>query len=185
MCKFAITRKSEAFVAKIVITRLTKFFMVIFAHAERLPTVATLPWVKFYQIQEYYFLHTTSPHIHWLSYTSRFLVQRIAKRFARRSKAVWPWPGLMVMPPCILWPVPCSIRYHWHLKVNLPTHWGRLRPSQRPVKNVSLDLLIAAAAFKVIAKEICMITNHCGRWMRRHGGQPCWHCWQCWIMGAV
>ena len=131
------------------------------------------------------FLNTTCPNIHWLFYTSRFLVQRIAKRFARRSKAVSPWPGLMLMPPCIHWPVPCSIRYHWHLKVNLPTHWGRLRPSQRPVKNVSLDLLIAAAAFKVIAKEICMIANHCGRWMRRHGGQPCWHCWQCWIMGAV
>ena len=60
------------------------------------------------------FLNTTCPNIHWLFYTSRFLVQRIAKRFARRSKAVSPWPGLMLMPPCIHWPVPCSIRYHWH-----------------------------------------------------------------------
>ena len=42
MCKFAITRKNNAFVAKIVNTRLTKIFMAIFAPNERLPTSATL-----------------------------------------------------------------------------------------------------------------------------------------------
>ena len=43
MCKFAITRKNNAFVAKIVNIRLTKMCMAIFALAERLPTSATLP----------------------------------------------------------------------------------------------------------------------------------------------
>ena len=42
MCKFAITRKINAFVAKIVSTRLTKAFVVIFALNKRLPTSATL-----------------------------------------------------------------------------------------------------------------------------------------------
>ena len=42
MCKFAIERKNNAFAAKIVNTRLTKVFMVIFALAEMLPTSATL-----------------------------------------------------------------------------------------------------------------------------------------------
>ena len=44
-CKFAITRKNDAFVAKIVNTRLTKIFMAIFALAEMLPTSATLTLV--------------------------------------------------------------------------------------------------------------------------------------------
>ena len=44
MCKFAITRKNDAFVAKIVNTCLTKIFMTIFAHHERLPSCATLPY---------------------------------------------------------------------------------------------------------------------------------------------
>ena len=42
ICKFAITRKNDAFVAKIVNTCLTKSFMASFALAERLPTSATL-----------------------------------------------------------------------------------------------------------------------------------------------
>ena len=42
MCKFAFTRKNNAFVAKVVNTRLTKVFMVIFALAKMLPTSATL-----------------------------------------------------------------------------------------------------------------------------------------------
>ena len=42
ICKFAITRKYYAFVAKIVNMRLTEVFKVIFALAERLPTSATL-----------------------------------------------------------------------------------------------------------------------------------------------
>ena len=42
MCKFAITRKNNAFVANIVNRRLTKVFMVIFALAEMLPTSAIL-----------------------------------------------------------------------------------------------------------------------------------------------
>ena len=42
MCKFAIMRKNDAFVAIIVNTRLTKIFMAIFALDERLPTSATL-----------------------------------------------------------------------------------------------------------------------------------------------
>ena len=42
ICKFAITRKNDAFVAKIVNTRLTKGFMAIFAPAESLPSPATL-----------------------------------------------------------------------------------------------------------------------------------------------
>ena len=37
-----ITRKNDAFVAKIVNTRLTKGFMAIFAPAESLPSPATL-----------------------------------------------------------------------------------------------------------------------------------------------
>ena len=40
--KFAIMRKNDAFVAKIVNTRLTKIFMAIFAPDERLPSSATL-----------------------------------------------------------------------------------------------------------------------------------------------
>ena len=42
ICKFAITRKNDAFVAKIVNTRLTKIFMANFAFDERLPTSAIL-----------------------------------------------------------------------------------------------------------------------------------------------
>ena len=42
ICKFAITRKNHAFVAKIVNTLLTKHFWAVFALAERLPTSATL-----------------------------------------------------------------------------------------------------------------------------------------------
>ena len=42
MRKFEITRKNDAFVAKIVITRLTKGFMAMFAPAESLPSPATL-----------------------------------------------------------------------------------------------------------------------------------------------
>jgi len=42
ICKFAITREDDAFVAKIENTLLTKIFMPIFALAERLPTSATL-----------------------------------------------------------------------------------------------------------------------------------------------
>ena len=42
ICKVVITRKNNAFVAKIVTTRLTKIFMAIFAPNERLPTSATL-----------------------------------------------------------------------------------------------------------------------------------------------
>ena len=42
MCKFAITRKNNVFVAKIVNTRLAKVFMVIFALAEMPPTSSTL-----------------------------------------------------------------------------------------------------------------------------------------------
>ena len=42
MCKFAITPKNDAFVAKIANTRLTKYFMPIFALAKRLPTSVTL-----------------------------------------------------------------------------------------------------------------------------------------------
>ena len=41
-CKFAITRKNDAFVAKIVNTCLTKIFMAIFVPDERLPSSATL-----------------------------------------------------------------------------------------------------------------------------------------------
>ena len=40
---FAITRKKNAFVAKIVNTHLTNIFIAFFALAERLPTSATLP----------------------------------------------------------------------------------------------------------------------------------------------
>ena len=40
--QFAITRQNDAFVAKIVNTRLTNIFMAIFAPGERLPTSATL-----------------------------------------------------------------------------------------------------------------------------------------------
>ena len=40
MCKFAITRKNDAFVAKKKVS--TKVFMAIFALAERLPISATL-----------------------------------------------------------------------------------------------------------------------------------------------
>ena len=40
--KIEITRKNDAFVAKIVNTRLTKGFMAIFAPAESLPSPATL-----------------------------------------------------------------------------------------------------------------------------------------------
>ena len=42
MCNFAITRKNDAFVAKIASMRLTKTCVAIFAVAERLPTTATL-----------------------------------------------------------------------------------------------------------------------------------------------
>ena len=42
ICKFAITRKNNAFVVKIVNTRLTQICMPIFALAKRLPTSATL-----------------------------------------------------------------------------------------------------------------------------------------------
>ena len=41
-CKFAITRKNDAFDAKIVNTRLTKILIAIFAPNERLPSFATL-----------------------------------------------------------------------------------------------------------------------------------------------
>ena len=41
-CKFAITRKNDAFDANIVNTRLTKIFIAIFAPDERLPSSATL-----------------------------------------------------------------------------------------------------------------------------------------------
>ena len=39
--KFAITRKNDAFVAKIATTRRTKFFMAILVLNERLPTSST------------------------------------------------------------------------------------------------------------------------------------------------
>ena len=39
-------RKNDAFVAKIVITRLMKGFMAMFAPAESLPSPATLQWEK-------------------------------------------------------------------------------------------------------------------------------------------
>ena len=42
ICKFVISRKNDAIVTKIVNTRLTKFFMAIFAPDERLPSPATL-----------------------------------------------------------------------------------------------------------------------------------------------
>ena len=42
ICKFAITRKNDAFFGKIANTRLTKTFVAILALAERLPTSATL-----------------------------------------------------------------------------------------------------------------------------------------------
>ena len=42
MCKFAITRKNDTFVAKIANTRPKKIFVAIFALAERLPNSATL-----------------------------------------------------------------------------------------------------------------------------------------------
>ena len=41
-CKFAITRKNDAFDAKIVNTRWTKILVAIFAPDERLPSSATL-----------------------------------------------------------------------------------------------------------------------------------------------
>ena len=47
ICKFVITRKNDAFVAKIANTRLTKTFAGIFANAERLPTSATLEEIDF------------------------------------------------------------------------------------------------------------------------------------------
>ena len=37
ICKFAIMRKNDAFVAQFVNTRLTKIFIAIFAPVERLP----------------------------------------------------------------------------------------------------------------------------------------------------
>ena len=40
-------RKNDAFVAKIVITRLTKGFMAMFAPAESLPSPATLVQTRF------------------------------------------------------------------------------------------------------------------------------------------
>ena len=40
--KFEIMRKNDAFVAEIVITRLTNGFMAMFAPAESLPSPATL-----------------------------------------------------------------------------------------------------------------------------------------------
>ena len=40
--KFAITSKNDAFVAKIVKTRLTKIFKAVFAPNKRLPSSATL-----------------------------------------------------------------------------------------------------------------------------------------------
>merc|ERR1711963_1367218 len=46
--KFEITRKNDAFVAKIVNTRLTKGFMAIFAPAESLPSPATLVMYVFF-----------------------------------------------------------------------------------------------------------------------------------------
>ena len=42
ICEFAISRKNDAFVAKIENTLLTKIFMAIFAPDERLPSSATL-----------------------------------------------------------------------------------------------------------------------------------------------
>ena len=42
ICKFAITRENDAFVANIANTRLTKTLVAIFALAERPPTAATL-----------------------------------------------------------------------------------------------------------------------------------------------
>ena len=42
ICKFAITCKNDAFVAKIVNMCLAKIFIVIFAPDERLPSSATL-----------------------------------------------------------------------------------------------------------------------------------------------
>ena len=48
-CIFAFTRKNDAFVAKIVNTRLTKIFIAIFAPDERLPRSATLivyDWIE-------------------------------------------------------------------------------------------------------------------------------------------
>ena len=41
-CIFAFTRKNDAFVAKIVNTRLTKIFMTIFVPNQRLPSSAIL-----------------------------------------------------------------------------------------------------------------------------------------------
>ena len=52
ICKFAITRKNDAFVAKIVNTRLTKGFMAIFGPAESLPSPATLVLRDGYPEQE-------------------------------------------------------------------------------------------------------------------------------------
>ena len=42
-CKFAIKRKNDAFVVKIVNTRLTKIFRAFFVPDEKLPSSATLP----------------------------------------------------------------------------------------------------------------------------------------------
>ena len=49
-CKFAITRKNDAFVTKIVNTRLTKISMAIFVPDERLPSSATLVALLKYKI---------------------------------------------------------------------------------------------------------------------------------------
>ena len=46
ICKFAIIRKNDAFVAKIVNTRLTKIVMATFAPDERLPSSATLRLIR-------------------------------------------------------------------------------------------------------------------------------------------
>ena len=68
-CKFAITRKNDAFVAKIVNTRLTKNFMAIFAPDERLPSSATLHGAMVENgivdlVYDYYESHQMLSHSH-------------------------------------------------------------------------------------------------------------------------
>ena len=64
ICKFAIMRKNDAFVAKMVNTRLTKVFMTILAPDERLPTSATLnDFTSEFIVQSYILRKTIMPCI--------------------------------------------------------------------------------------------------------------------------
>ena len=91
ICKFAIMRKNDAFFASIVITRLTKIFMTIFAPDERLSSSATLP------VPDFFFNTRPKPAQYWKnlpigpSGCSKFIQRghQIIKSAFRHKKGNW------------------------------------------------------------------------------------------------